>query len=70
MAKKTFYAICFFQDKTKQPLKYRNVYDDFSFEKFAQSKNLHYINFYNKDRSYSHRKYLQSNQTWMEYLSK
>ena len=70
MTKKLFYAICFFQDKTKQPLKYRNVTDDFNFEKFAQNKDIHYINFYNKDKSYSHRKYLQSKQSLHEFLSK
>jgi hypothetical protein len=79
MAKKIFNAICFYNDTNKQPLKYRNVYDDSNFLKFINNKGCRYINFYfASNKKYSHRIYCDSatinqstnNEAWIEYLSK
>jgi hypothetical protein len=79
MAKKIFNAICFFHDPIKNPLKYRNVYDDSNFLKFINNKGCRYINFYfASNKKFSHRIYCDpsniknaaNNAAWIEYLSK
>lgn len=79
MAKKLYNAICFFPDPNKDPHKYRNVYDDTSFLRFANSIGCKYINFYfASNKQYSHRVYCDpytinkaaNNEAWDQYLSK
>ena len=58
MAKELFNAICFIS-KDVAPLKYRGIHNKEKFEKFAKTKGVAYINYYNKKtRIFAGRVYL------------
>ena len=52
-------AIVFFQDRTKTPMKYRNIKSKANFETFIKTKRPWYINYYDKKtKAYDGRVYL------------
>jgi len=53
---KLFTAIVFFPGNAQRPYKYRNVKYP-AFMRYAQTLGAYYVNFYNKDKTYSHRAY-------------
>lgn len=58
MAKELFNAICFIA-KDIPPLKYRGIHNKEKFEKFAKTKGVAYVNYYNKKtRIFAGRVYL------------